>query len=317
MDFKERLSSPVVMENPQADRVKDIAKLATRSARTKTGLFLVEGPQAVREALKAHQNKPLLDAVYITERAYDRHPDIVDLLEEVHGTPTPQPVRRVFMRMCTEPVLAAMAESVSPQGIIAVAFQQDTPLTQIWGEGAINPRLVAVLAQVQDPGNAGTILRAADAAGADLIITTKGSVDLYNPKAVRSTAGSLFHLPVLQGIDLEDFAEDAKAQGMGVLAADGYGRVSLDDLQEAAFALRLGLEPAKKVKYNLAQPTVWLFGNEAQGLSDQEKAAASLRVSIPLRGAAESLNVGMAAGVCLFASALAQNRPAGQLGEGS
>ena len=163
MDFKERLSTPVVMENPQADRVKDIAKLATRAARTKTGHFLVEGPQAVREALKAHQVKPLLDAVYITERAFERHPDIVDLLEDVHGTSTPEPGRKVFMRMVTEPVLAAMAESVSPQGIIAVAFQNDIAPSDIWGEGAINPKLIAVLARVQDPGNAGTILRAADA----------------------------------------------------------------------------------------------------------------------------------------------------------
>ena len=308
MDFKERLSTPVVMENPQADRVKDIAKLATRAARTKTGYFLVEGPQAVREALKAHQVKPLLDAVYITERAFDRHPDIVDLLEDVHGSPVPEPGRRVFMRMVTEPVLAAMAESVSPQGIIAVAFQNDIAPSDIWGEGAINPKLIAVLARVQDPGNAGTILRAADAAGADLIVTTQGAVELYNPKAVRSTAGSLVHVPFIQGIDLPDFAEDAKAQGIGVLAADGYGRVSLDDLQDAAFALRNGVEPRKKVKYDLAKPTMWLFGNEAAGLSDEEKAAASLRVAVPLRGAAESLNVGMAAGVCLFASSLAQNR---------
>lgn len=308
MDFKERLSTPVIMENPQADRVKDIARLATRAGRTKTGTYLVEGPQAVREALLTHQAKPLLDAVYITERAFDRHPDIADLLEEVHGSPTPQLGRKVFMRMVTDEVLTAMAEAVTPQGIIAVAFQQDITPGDIWGENAINPKLIAVLARIQDPGNAGTILRAADAAGADLIITTKGSVDLYNPKAVRSTAGSLFHVPVLQGIELEDFAEDAKAQGIGVLAADGYGRVSLDDLQDAAFALRNGLEPRKKVKYDLAQPTMWLFGNEAQGLDDAEKACASVRVAVPLRGKAESLNVGMAAGVCLFASSLAQNR---------
>ncbi|MDO4898634.1 MAG: RNA methyltransferase [Rothia sp. (in: high G+C Gram-positive bacteria)] len=308
MDFKERLSTPVIMNNPLADRVKDVAALANRKARTKTGMFLVEGPQAVREALVAHANKPLLDAVYITEKAFDRHPDIVDLLEEAHGSPTPEPGRKVFMRMVTDEVLAAMAESVTPQGIVAIAFQQEISPSDIWGEGAINPKLVAVLTRVQDPGNAGTILRAADAAGADLIITTKGSVDLYNPKSVRSTAGSLFHLPLLQGIELEDFAEDAKAQGMGVLAADGYGRVSLDDLQDAAFAARVGVEPRKKVKYDLTEPTIWLFGNEAQGLNDEEKAAASLRVAVPIRGAAESLNVGMAAGVCLFASALAQNR---------
>lgn len=308
MDFFERLATPVIMNNPSADRVKDVAKLANRSGRTKSGQFLVEGPQAVREALLAHQKKPLLDAVYITEKAFDRHEDLVELLEEVHGSPTPEPGRKVFMRMVTDEVLAAMAEAVTPQGIVAVAFQREISPADIWGEGAINPKLVAVLTRVQDPGNAGTIVRAADAAGADLIITTKGTVDLYNPKAVRSTAGSLFHLPLLQGIDLEDFAEDAKGQGIGVLAADGYGRVSLDDLQDAAFAARAGVEPRKKVKYDLAAPTMWLFGNEAQGLNDEEKAAASLRVAVPIHGAAESLNVGMAAGVCLYASALAQNR---------
>ena len=90
-----------------------------------------------------------------------------------------------------------MADSVSPQGIIAVSFMVDASFSLLWGEGALNPKLIAVLSRVQDPGNAGTILRVADAAGADLVITTKGSVDLYNPKTVRSTAGSLFHVPII------------------------------------------------------------------------------------------------------------------------
>lgn len=305
VNFFDRLCTPVVMENPHADRVKDIAKLATRSVRNKKKQFLVEGPQAVREALKAHLESPVLDAVYITESAFDRHEDIVELMEEVHGTPTPEPGRKVFMRMVTDEVLAAMAESVSPQGIVAVSFMLDKTPADIWGADGINPRLIAVLARVQDPGNAGTIFRAADAAGADLIVCTKGTVDLYNPKAVRSTAGSIFHVPVISGVDLEEFAEDAKAQGIGVLAADGYGKVNLNDLEDAAAARRLGVELESKPKYDLAQKTMWLFGNEAQGLNQEEKRLATARVAVPVHGSAESLNVGIAAAVCLYASARA------------
>ena len=309
MDFRERLCTPVIMENPYADRVKDIANLATRKGRTKKKQFLVEGPQAVREALKHHLDvKPILDAVYITEAAFDRHEDIADLLEAAHGTPTPEEGRRVFMRMVTEEVLEAMAESVSPQGIVAVSFQLDITPADIWGADAINPKLVAVLTRVQDPGNAGTIFRAADAAGADLVVCTKGTVDIYNPKTVRSTAGSIFHVPVIMGVELEEFAEDAKAQGIGVLAADGYGNVNLDDLSDAAAAKRLGVEPENKVKYDLSHPTMWLFGNEAQGLSREEKSTANAKVAVPVHGSAESLNVSMAAAVCLYASARAITR---------
>lgn len=307
MDFKERLCTPVIMENPFADRVKDIAKLATRASRNKKKQFLVEGPQSVREALLAHQKTPILDAVYITESAFERHEDIVELMQEVHGTPTPEAGRRVFMRMVTDEVLEAMAESVSPQGIVAVSFMLDIEPADIWGADAINPKLVAVLTRIQDPGNAGTLIRAADAAGADLIVCTKGSVDIYNPKTVRSTAGSLFHVPIIMGVDLEEFAEDAKAQGIGVLAADGYAKVSLYDLQDAAAATRLGIETDQKVKYDLSRPTMWLFGNEARGLTREEKGLAQVRVAVPVHGSAESLNVGMAAAVCLYASAHAQN----------
>lgn len=308
MEFRERLCTPVIMENPHADRVKDIANLASRRGRAKKNQFLVEGPQAVREALKFHlDERPILDAVYITEAAFDRHEDIVDLLEAAHGTPTPEQGRKVFMRMVTDEVLDAMAESVTPQGIIAVSFKLDITEADIFGADAINPRLIAVLTRVQDPGNAGTILRAADAAGADLVLTTKGSVDLYNPKTVRSTVGSIFHVPILQGIDLEEFAEDAKAQGIGVLAADGYGNVSLDDLADAAVAQRLGVELERKPKFDLAQRTMWLFGNEAQGLTREEKAVAQAKVAVPVHGSAESLNVSTAAAICLYASARAIN----------
>ena len=300
------------MSNPHADRVRDIAKLSTRRGRPKKKQFMVEGPQAVREALKAHLQSPLLDAVYVTESAYERHPDIAELLEQAHGTPTPEEGRRVFMRVVTDEVLAAMADSVTPQGIIAISFMVDTSFSVLWGENALNPKLIAVLSRIQDPGNAGTILRVADAAGADLVITTKGSVDLYNPKTVRSTAGSLFHVPIIQGVELEEFAEDVKSQGIVVLAADGYGTVNLQDLIDHAAVLRAGFSgetPAEvKGAFDLSRPTMWLFGNEAQGLSAEEKSAATMRIAVPVYGAAESLNVGTAAAICLYASAMAQHQ---------
>ncbi|MFC2535549.1 MAG: TrmH family RNA methyltransferase [Rothia dentocariosa] len=300
------------MSNPHADRVRDIAKLSTRRGRIKKKQFMVEGPQAVREALKAHLQSPVLDAVYVTESAYERHPDIAELLEQAHGTPTPEEGRRVFMRVVTDEVLAAMADSVTPQGIIAISFMVDTSFSVLWGENALNPKLIAVLSRIQDPGNAGTILRVADAAGADLVITTKGSVDLYNPKTVRSTAGSLFHVPIIQGVELEEFAEDVKSQGIVVLAADGYGTVNLQDLIDHAAVLRAGFSgetPAEvKGAFDLSRPTMWLFGNEAQGLSAEEKSAATMRIAVPVYGAAESLNVGTAAAICLYASAMAQHQ---------
>ena len=300
------------MSNPYADRVRDIAKLRTRRGRAKKKQFMVEGPQAVREALKAHLQSPVLDAVYVTESAYERHPDIAELLEQAHGTPTPEEGRRVFMRVVTDEVLAAMADSVTPQGIIAISFMVDTSFSVLWGENALNPKLIAVLSRIQDPGNAGTILRVADAAGADLVITTKGAVDLYNPKTVRSTAGSLFHVPIIQGVELEEFAEDVKSQGIVVLAADGYGTVNLQDLIDHAAVLRAGFSgetPAEvKGAFDLSRPTMWLFGNEAQGLSAEEKSAATMRIAVPVYGAAESLNVGTAAAICLYASAMAQHQ---------
>jgi TrmH family RNA methyltransferase len=130
-------------------------------------------------------------------------------------------------------------------------------------------------------------------------------VDIYNPKAVRSTAGSLFHLPVVLGADVNELVALCKARGIGVLAADGYGKLNLDRLQDENAARRLGASTAGS-DYALENPTAWLFGNEAQGLSDDELALADHRVAVPVYGAAESLNLGTAATVCLYASARSQ-----------
>jgi TrmH family RNA methyltransferase len=187
----------------------------------------------------------------------------------------------------TAAVLAALAETVAPQGVVGVGRLVDVPLAQAL---AGQPRLVAVLHEVADPGNAGTVLRTADAAGADAVVLTAGSVDPHNGKCVRATAGSLWHLPVCAGPDLDDVLTAARAAGLQVLATSGAGEDDLDDLLDDGL---------------LAAPTAWLFGNEAAGLPDEALHAADRRVRVPVHGRAESLNLASAAAVCLYASARA------------
>ncbi|WP_043447576.1 TrmH family RNA methyltransferase [Arthrobacter sp. L77] len=304
-----------LMTNTHADRVKEVARLAGRPSRLRRREFLAEGPQAVREALRLHltrheagQDGVVVD-VYATADALERHTDIADLAGQ-DGAPA--------VRLVTADVLAAMSSTVTPQGFVAVCRFVDVPLDAVL---AAAPRLVAVLVEVRDPGNAGTIIRAADSAGADAVILTGASVDPYNPKTVRSTVGSLFHLPLVLGVDLEGLMDGLRHAGITVLAADGYGSTSLDDLQDASAQRRFATlrtpqegeegDPAgagDACAVRLEDAGAWLFGNEAQGLSADVTAAADARVAVPIYGSAESLNVGTAATVCLYASARAQRR---------
>jgi TrmH family RNA methyltransferase len=143
---------------------------------------------------------------------------------------------------------------------------------------------------VRDPGNAGTIIRAADSAGVDAVVLTGRTVDLYNPKVVRSSTGSIFHLPIAVGATLSDVVDRAHAAGLQVLAADIKG-------EDMLIARNGGL---------LAKPTAWLFGNEARGLADEDLALADQAIAVPIYGNAESMNLATAASVCLYESAFAQ-----------
>jgi RNA methyltransferase, TrmH family len=264
-----------VLDNPRSPRVRAVAKLAKREARSETGLFLLEGPQLVAEAL---QFRPaLLVELYATPTALEKY-SAIGKAAKAAG---------LEAKFVSEHVLEAMADTVTPQGIIAVCKQFPTSLKDILSEA---PRLLAILEEVRDPGNAGTIIRAADSAGADGVILTGRSVDLYNPKVVRSTTGSLFHIPVAMAHDVESVLAKVKAAGVQVLAADVKGK----DLLE----IRKG--------GTLARPTAWLFGNEARGLSDEHVALADQAITVPIYGHAESMNLATAASVCLYESAFAQ-----------
>lgn len=284
-----------LMQNPRAERVRAVAALAGRAARRRSGTFVVEGPQSCREALRAHlgegpertraQWRPgaVLTQLFVAPDLFARDPGLGDLVARLHDLTGPD---RVLVREATDEVLTAMSDAVTAQGIVAVArIPQPLTAEDAWSDA----RLAVVLCRVQDPGNAGTIVRAADAAGADLVAFTAGSVDPFSPKAVRSTAGSLFHVPLVVGTEADASADAARAAGMQVWAADGYGADRLDALEQDV----------------LGAPTAWLLGNEAQGLSAAELELADRRVAVPLYGAAESLNVATAATVCLYASAMA------------
>ncbi len=267
------------LTNPRAERVRAVAALAGRSARQRSGRFLVEGPQAVREAVGHAPGS--VRAVYLSDEAAARYAEIEDAAQDAG--------LRVWLG--TPAVLDAM--SADAQGVVAVADRLAPTLGDVLAAG---PRLVALLANVRDPGNAGTVIRAADAAGADAVVVSEASVDVFNPKVVRATAGSLFHLPVVTGAGLPAAVAALRAAGLTVLAAEGAGELDLDALQDAAGS---GSEP------DLARPTAWLFGNEAWGLPDEDVALADAAVRVPIRGAAESLNLATAAAICLFASARA------------
>lgn len=268
------------LTNPRAERVKSVRALSGRSARSRHAQYLVEGPRGVREAVRYAPDA--VRDVYLTPEAAQRYVDVIDDAQR----------SAIRLHLASAEVLAAM--SPDAQGVLAVLHSRPVNLEGTL-RGDPTPRLVALLSQVRDPGNAGTVIRAADAAGAAAVILTASSVDLHNPKTVRATAGSMFHLPVVTGPTLDDAAVSARAAGLQVLAADGAGDTDLDALQDA---------PAHGV--DLARPTLWIFGNEAWGLGEDERELADAVVRIPIHGEAESLNLAMAATLCLYASARAQ-----------
>ena len=315
-----RAPRPDILDNPDSARVARVAGLARRHARDKYERFLVEGPRGVGEAVR-HAAAHVHD-LYLTPEAADRHADILARARAAGlYTHTVTPRVMTVMSADAQGVLAvvattALAAGPQPQEDGAgagegLAEQPDTESADSAEQPSARPadaeaagaesaeaglaerlagaRLVAVLAEAQDPGNAGTIIRTADAAGADAVVLVRGSVDATNPKVVRSTAGSLFHLPVLTGAGLGDILEALDGAGLAILAADGSGPVGLFDADEL-----------------LARPCAWLFGNEARGLAPEALERAEAVVSVPVLGAAESLNVAAAAAVCLYASVRAQ-----------
>ncbi|HEX8758763.1 MAG TPA: RNA methyltransferase [Pseudonocardiaceae bacterium] len=245
-----------------------------RRARERAGRFLVEGAQAVREAVRYGSVQEL----FVTERAAMRHPDLL----AAAGS---------RVSLITERAAAGLSETATPQGVVAVCSTLERPVADVLR----GTRLVAVLVNVSDPGNAGTVIRISDAAGAGAVLFAGDTVDPHNGKCVRASTGSLFHLPLGVEPDPQRTVAACRRAGLQVLAADARTGWDLDDLVDAG---------------TLAAPTAWVFGSEAHGLDREVLAAADGAVAVPLHGPAESLNLASAAAVCLYASARAHRRRA-------
>jgi len=239
-------------------------KLHRHVVRRREARFLAEGPNLVEAALR----RGLVSEVFATESAVSRFGALLT------GAP---------VHLVTERAAKALSETVTPVGLVAVCSLPDVTLADAVADG---PRLVAVAVEISEPGNAGTLIRIADAMGADAVVLAGHSVDPYNGKCLRASAGSVFSIPVVAEPDAVQVVSSLGEAGLQVLASTVDGEVSLDDAP-------------------LDAPTVWLFGPESHGLPSELADMATHRVRIPMPGGAESLNVASAASICLYQSARA------------
>ncbi|MBF9521345.1 RNA methyltransferase [Mycobacteroides chelonae] len=242
----------------------DAVKLHRPAARRRAGLFLAEGPNLVEAALRSGA----VERVFATEAATER---FAGLLVDA-------PVRLV-----TERAAKALSDTVTPVGLVAECRSIAAQWSQV---AADSPRFVVVAVDISEPGNAGTLIRVADAMGADAVVLAGNSVDPFNGKSLRASVGSVFNVPVVPAGDAAVVAENVTARGGAVLATTLDGELSLDDADPV-----------------LAGPCAWIFGNEAHGLDSATAALATHRINIPMRGGAESLNLASAASICLYATA--------------
>lgn len=248
-------------------RVKQWAALAERKHRDRAGLYVIDGLHMVQEALAC--GAPVETVLFDIERGV---PDSLSAYAACGGAEW----------VAVSPaVLAKCADTVTPQSVCAVVRKREVGADELLpGSGAAAPALVVAVDGVQDPGNLGTIIRSADAVGATGVLLGRGSVDLYNPKTVRSTMGSLYHVPVAEG-DLSAVLPRAREAGAQIVTTRLEGAVSCYDV-------------------NLARPTWIVVGNEGQGVSEAAHRLADVYAAIPMQGRAESLNVAMATTVLLF-----------------
>ena len=254
-------------------RVSSAARLKKRAMREKDRRFLVEGAQAVSEALATPGAVVELFHTLTEPNDGSSHVRSADVMEAATRA-------GVEIVSVSPEVMAHLTSTVTPQGLVAVATFVDVPLeVVIPSEGCI-----AVLVEVRDPGNAGTILRSADAAGAEAAVFTRSSVDVYNSKTVRATAGSLFHVPVVREIEAAEAVVRLRGAGVRILAASADGRTSVYEA-------------------DLKGSVAVMFGNEAKGLPPEIESLADDTIRVPIAGAAESLNLAAAASVILFESA--------------
>ena len=258
------------MLTERSARVSAAVKLHRHVGRRRARRFLAEGPNLVQAALA----RGLVRELFVTEPAKQRHASLLAALVGRQELP---------VHLVTERAAKALSDTVTPAGLVAVC---EIPATGLEDVLAAAPRLVAVAVEISEPGNAGTVIRIADAMGAAAVILGGHSVDPYNGKCLRASAGSIFSIPVVPVPDAVAALTALRGAGLQVLATTVDGETRLDEV-------------------GLAAPTAWLFGPESHGLSAEIADQADHRVWIPMSGGAESLNVAAAAAICLYQSAQA------------
>jgi RNA methyltransferase, TrmH family len=250
-------------------------RLLRRKERQSARRFLAEGRQATSEALG---RQGTVIELIVADDSVDRHWDLL----------TAASVAEVSIAVAPANVVIELSGTITPQGLVAVCQMVDVPIDEAL---AGTPRLVVLCDQVRDPGNLGTVIRCADGFGADAVLVSRDSVDIYNPKTVRASVGSLFHLPLAVEVSLDEAVERARDSGLQVFGTEAAAPCTINDLARAG---------------ELARPTLWVMGNEAWGLQPDDVALLDRLVALPIYGRAESLNLSTAAAVFLYASATAQ-----------
>ena len=253
--------------------------------RIKNKLFRVEGPQAVAQLLEF---KPwLVQNLYLSEIAFENHPQILNLAQ----------ANSIKAQVVSAQVIAAMVKDqgkeslVNPQGVVAVCQIENIQLSQVLKDLPDGPLTLVICERIQDPGNAGVVIRTADAAGCEAAFFSEESVDILSPKVVRASVGSIFHLPIASQISLRELIISLKSLGISIIGTSPRASTNLFDWQ-------------------MPKRTAWILGNEAQGISLETLKLCDEVVSIPIYGRAESLNIATAASLCLFEAA--RNRVANE-----
>ena len=262
----EKISS---LHSPHVGRVKALLGSRGKKNRELENVFVAEGIQAVREALAPKLLEGLkVKQLFLTSTGLQKISSEINL----------DGLDNVEIFEVTDQVMKEMADSESPQGILALCSSKSLKLADLW---RLQPRKVAYFWQIQDPGNAGTVIRTADACGFDAIIFSDNSVDIFNPKTIRATVGSLWHIPVITDVEISEFIAESQTHNFKSFALMGLGESTLN----TELITRSG------------EKSLWIFGNEARGLPDLPDTVESVR--IPMKGHAESLNVASAAAIVM------------------
>ncbi len=264
--------SPITsLHSPHVERVKALLGSRGKKLRREESTFIADGMQSLRSAISPQvSSAPIIEIIYVTQAGHEKlRQEFSEQMLEKH--------QLIFL---TDQVMSAMSDTDSPQGILALCKYRDFTLGLL---EELSPKRIAYFWQIQDPGNAGTAIRTADACGFDAVVFSEGSVDIFSPKVVRSTAGSLWHIPVVEGVSLESICTFAQSVDLALYALDSRGEISMQDVDPKV-------------------PAILTFGNEARGLP--QLPPAFTLVKIPMKGHAESFNVASAAAIALFHMAI-------------